>query len=79
MSCHDVADDDAKWSILVPCRIPAAGPAEHKVHQKSTSKHRAELSQKFPKGGIALIPSEHSWASASRKLTPASAFRHPEF
>jgi hypothetical protein len=28
---------------------------------------------------INLETSRHSWASASRKLTPASAFWHPEF
>jgi hypothetical protein len=28
---------------------------------------------------LIIHPFLHSWASASRKLTPASAFRHPEF
>jgi hypothetical protein len=27
----------------------------------------------------ASFPLQQSWASTSRKLTPASAFRHPEF
>jgi hypothetical protein len=28
---------------------------------------------------VRLPTYEHSWASAPRKLTPASAFQHPEF
>jgi hypothetical protein len=29
--------------------------------------------------GRILVSAHHSWASASKKLTPASAFRHPQF
>jgi hypothetical protein len=30
-------------------------------------------------GSLEIVGYIHSWASASRKLTPASAFRHAEF
>jgi hypothetical protein len=73
-----------RWRILTikrsPCLVPVIlNGSRRKISAASVSRFRPLAHHPPSNDGRHISFYWHSWASASSKLTPASAFRHAEF